>query len=54
MIVFGDFPNILALIGVTIIIIAGLYMIYREQVSAREAIKARADAIAGSSCAVDK
>lgn len=54
LIVFGDFPNTLALIGVTIIIIAGLYMIYRERVSAREAIKARADAIAGSSCAVDK
>ena len=34
--VFNDFPNTLSLIGITIIIGAGLYMIHRERVTARQ------------------
>lgn len=33
--IFRDFPNGLALIGIMITILAGLYVIYREQVAAR-------------------
>jgi len=33
--VFGDFPNSLSLLGIAIIIAAGLYMIHRERVTAR-------------------
>ena len=36
--VFNDFPNALSLIGITIIIGAGLYMIHRERVLAKAAI----------------
>ena len=34
--VFGDFPNTLSLFGIAIIISAGLYMIHRERVTAKE------------------
>jgi len=34
--VFRDFPNALALTGIVIIIGAGLYMIHRERVTARQ------------------
>lgn len=34
--VFSDFPNTLSLVGITIIICAGLYMIHREQIAARQ------------------
>jgi drug/metabolite transporter (DMT)-like permease len=40
--VFGDFPNALTLLGIGIIIAAGLYMIHRERVTARALITARA------------
>ncbi|WP_299748425.1 DMT family transporter [uncultured Boseongicola sp.] len=36
--VFGDFPNALTLAGIAIIIGAGLYMIHRERVTARQLI----------------
>ena len=54
LIVFGDFPNVLALTGITIIIAAGLYMIHRERVASRDAMTSRADAIAVGNCGVDK
>lgn len=40
--VFQDFPNTLSLIGITIIIGAGLYMIHRERVTARSLVTERA------------
>ena len=40
--VFQDFPNALTLTGITIIIGAGLYMIHRERVTARQLITERA------------
>jgi drug/metabolite transporter (DMT)-like permease len=40
--VFHDFPNALSLAGITIIIGAGLYMIHRERVTARQLITERA------------
>lgn len=40
--VFSDFPNTLALTGIFIIIGAGLYMIHRERVTARQLITDRA------------
>jgi drug/metabolite transporter (DMT)-like permease len=40
--VFRDFPNALALTGIAIIIGAGLYMIHRERVTARQLITQRA------------
>lgn len=40
--VFGDFPNTLSLSGIAIIISAGLYMIHRERVVARQLITERA------------
>jgi drug/metabolite transporter (DMT)-like permease len=40
--VFGDFPNTLTLTGITIIIGAGLYMIHRERVTARQLVTERA------------
>lgn len=40
--VFQDFPNILSLIGIAIIIGAGLYMIHRERVTARQLMTERA------------
>ena len=40
--VFGDFPNVLTLTGIAIIIGAGLYMIHRERVTARQLITERA------------
>jgi drug/metabolite transporter (DMT)-like permease len=40
--VFGDFPNVLSLIGIVIIIGAGLYMIHRERVTAKALITERA------------
>lgn len=40
--VFGDFPNALTLIGIVIIIGAGLYMIHRERVTARQLVTERA------------
>ena len=40
--VFNDFPNTLSLIGITIIIGAGLYMIHRERITARQLITERA------------
>jgi len=40
--VFGDFPNALTLAGIAIIIGAGLYMIHRERVTARQLITERA------------
>ncbi|MEP3921080.1 DMT family transporter [Ascidiaceihabitans sp.] len=40
--VFQDFPNVLSLIGIAIIIGAGLYMIHRERVTARQLMTERA------------
>ncbi|NQZ73972.1 MAG: DMT family transporter, partial [Dinoroseobacter sp.] len=40
--VFSDFPNTLSLIGICIIISAGLYMIHRERVTAKQLITTRA------------
>ena len=40
--VFSDFPNKLSLLGIAIIISAGLYMIHRERVLARQLITERA------------
>lgn len=40
--VFGDFPNALTQIGIVIIIGAGLYMIHRERVTARQLVTERA------------
>lgn len=40
--VFRDFPNALSLTGITIIIGAGLYMIHRERVTARQLVTERA------------
>lgn len=40
--IFRDFPNALALTGIVIIIGAGLYMIHRERVTARQLITERA------------
>lgn len=40
--VFNDFPNTLSLIGIVIIIGAGLYMIHRERVTARQLMTERA------------
>ena len=40
--VFRDFPNHLSLTGIVIIIGAGLYMIHREQVTARTLVTERA------------
>ena len=40
--VFGDFPNSLSLIGIVVIIGAGLYMIHRERVTARQLVTERA------------
>ena len=40
--VFSDFPNTLSLLGITIIIGAGLYMIHRERVTARQLVTERA------------
>lgn len=41
-IVFDDFPNALSLIGIGIIIGAGLYMIHRERIAAAQCPKTRA------------
>lgn len=41
-IVFRDFPNALTLTGIAIIIAAGLYMIHRERVTARQLMTERA------------
>ena len=40
--IFQDFPNKLSLIGIAIIIGAGLYMIHRERVTAKQSITERA------------
>lgn len=40
--VFQDFPNTLSLIGIAIIVSAGLYMIHRERVRAKQLITERA------------
>ena len=40
--VFSDFPNTLSLFGIAIIISAGLYMIHRERVVARQFVTERA------------
>ena len=40
--VFNDFPNALSLLGIAIIIGAGLYMIHRERVTAKQVFTARA------------
>ena len=40
--VFNDFPNVLSLMGIAIIIGAGLYMIHRERVTAGKLITERA------------
>ena len=40
--VFRDFPNALTLLGIAIIIGAGLYMIHRERVTARQLMTERA------------
>lgn len=40
--VFNDFPNALSQLGIAIIIGAGLYMIHRERVTARELMTERA------------
>lgn len=40
--VFGDFPNTLGLIGISIIIGAGFYMIHRERIAAKQVTTIRA------------
>ncbi len=40
--VFNDFPNQLSLIGIAIIIGAGLYMIHRERIAAKDLVTGRA------------
>lgn len=40
--VFNDFPNTLSLLGIAIIISAGLYMMHRERVAARQLAMVRA------------
>ena len=40
--VFGDFPNKLSLLGIAIIIGAGLYMIHRERITAKQWVTERA------------
>jgi len=40
--VLNDFPNSISLAGIAIIIGAGLYMIHREPVTARQLITERA------------
>jgi len=40
--VFRDFPNSLAMTGIAIIVVAGLYMIHRERVTARHLMTERA------------
>ena len=40
--VFSDFPNMLSLLGISIIIGAGLYMIHRERITARQLVTDRA------------
>ena len=40
--VFNDFPNALSLVGIAIIIGAGLYMIHRERVTSKQLITERA------------
>ena len=40
--VFGDFPNKLSLLGITIIIGAGLYMNHRERIAAKDLVTGRA------------
>lgn len=40
--VFGDFPNRLSLLGIAIIIGAGLYMVHRERVTAKQLMTERA------------
>ena len=40
--VFSDFPNALSLTGIVIIICAGLYMIHRERVTAKQLVTERA------------
>ncbi len=40
--VFNDFPNTLSLLGIAIIISAGLSMIHRERVTARQLVTVRA------------
>ena len=40
--VFHDFPNALSLIGIAIIVGAGLYMIHRERITARQLMTERA------------
>lgn len=42
--VFGDFPNALSLVGIAIIIAAGLYMIHRERITAKALVTERAAA----------
>ena len=42
--VFSDFPNKLSLTGIAIIISAGLYMIHRERVVAKQLVTERASA----------
>ena len=39
--VFNDFPNALSLLGIAIIIAAGLYMIHRERIGAKQSISGR-------------
>jgi drug/metabolite transporter (DMT)-like permease len=39
--VFGDFPNLLTWVGIAIIIASGLYIIHREQLTARQARQVR-------------
>lgn len=39
--VFGDFPNTLALTGIAVILLAGLYVIHRERITARAQVTAQ-------------
>ncbi|MDP3860082.1 MAG: DMT family transporter [Phaeovulum sp.] len=39
--VFGDFPNLLTWVGISIIIASGLYIIHREQLTVRQARQVR-------------
>ena len=35
--IFGDFPNALSWVGIVVIVGSGLYIIYRERITARRA-----------------
>ena len=43
--IFGDFPNAITWVGITIIVSSGLYIIHRERMSARQKSQTAAEAL---------